>query len=652
MKKIFIAVAVLLLNINAQSQDTTKTLQEVMVTANKFPAKTSLTGKVATIITREQIEKSGSRDLSQLLTEQSGMFVNGANSNPGKDKGIYLRGAKVDYTLILVDGVPLYDPSGIGSNFDIRLLSIDNIERIEILKGSQSTLYGSDAMAGVINVITKKAAQKPLSVSGTFDYGSYNTIRGNISLNGTKQKVNYNINYAVMKAAGINEATDTIKSYLHETDRDGYMQNNLSVKLGLTPNKNISIQPYFRFSSFSQDYDQGAFTDELDLSSVNKNIQAGVKNEINIGKLKLNILYNFNKNNRTYIDDSLKSRNGYDIYSKGTYNGIEQFADIFLFYPVSKAFKFTGGADFRSSNSDQSYHSIGYYGPFNSDLGRDSLKQHQFGVYGALVWNTQKGFNAELGGRLNNHSAYGNNFVFNFNPSYLLKEQWKIFGNISSAYKTPTLYQLYSEYGNKRLSPETALTLEGGLQYYDKRNKFNSRLIYYNRIAKDAITFFTDPNTFESYYINQDLQKDHGLEMEAGFSFGKNSSLNLNYAFVDGQITTKNFGKDTSYFNLIRRPKSTFGLNISGKINNHISYRAGLLSVGKRTDITYDAFYNAIMIDLKNYILLNVYTEYAFSKSKFKIFVDLRNLTNTKYAETYGFNVSGINAYLGFRFNY
>jgi vitamin B12 transporter len=134
MKKNFFAAAVLFISIAAQAQDSTKTLNEVVVAANKFPTKTSLTGKVVTVITREQLERSGGKDLAQVLTEQTGIFINGANSNAGKDKGVYLRGAKVDHTLITIDGVPVYDPSGIGSNFDIRLLSVDQIERIEILK--------------------------------------------------------------------------------------------------------------------------------------------------------------------------------------------------------------------------------------------------------------------------------------------------------------------------------------------------------------------------------------------------------------------------------------------------------------------------------------------------------------------------------------
>ncbi len=657
-KKIFIAAAVFISNqLQAQqpapiiSGDSTKDLNEVFVTANKFPNKTSLTGKVVIVITREELEKSGGKDLAQVLTEQAGLYVNGANSNAGKDKSVYLRGAKIDYILITVDGVPVYDPSGIGSNFDIRLLPIDNIERIEILKGSQSTLYGSDAIAGVINIITKKENKKPLSVTGMLGYGSYNTLHANVALSGKSGKIDYNLGYTYYKTAGINEATDTITTP-HITDKDGYDQNSVYASLGFQPNASIRIQPYLRYTKFNGNIDQGAFTDELDYTYTSDNLQAGLKNEFPLGKGKLNVLYNYNSTIRVYIDDSVKSRNGFNIYSKGSYKGHEHFAEAYIVYPFTQYAKLTAGGDFRSSNSDQLYHSISVYGPYKSELGKDSLKQNQLAAYAAIVVNTKKGFNAEMGGRFNHHSSYGNNFVFNFNPSFLIKEQWKLFVNISSAYKTPTLYQLYSDYGNKKLDPETAVTFETGFQFFMKDNIASGRVTYFNRSVKDAIAFFTDPVTFQSYYINQDKQKDHGIELESSVQLCRSTLLKLFYTYTDGSITTKNNGKDTTYFNLIRRPKSSFGVSLGSNITKQLYISTGINVVGKRTDITYDAFFNQVEISLKSYVLWNVYAEYALMKKGLKFFTDLHNITNAKYTEVYGFNTMGFNASVGIRFNF
>jgi len=205
-----------------------------------------------------------------------------------------------------------------------------------------------------------------------------------------------------------------------------------------------------------------------------------------------------------------------------------------------------------------------YSDSYQSGISSDSAKQNQTGVYGAFTYTSKNGLSAEAGGRYNHHSVYGNNFVFNINPSYLVNRRWKLFVNISSAYKVPTLYQLYSEYHNPftALDPEKAITYEGGVQYYSSNNLLNARIAVFKRDVKDGIAFYTDPSTFNSYYINQDEQNDWGFEVEPSINLWKKAQLLLSWAHVDGEITTKNNSKDTSYFNLIRRPKDILGATL------------------------------------------------------------------------------------------
>jgi len=657
-KKIFVVAAMMISSrLLAQDDTTGKSMDEVVMTANKYPNKTSLTGKVLTVITRQQLERSGGKDLSQILTEQTGLYINGANSNAGKDKSVYLRGARVDHTLITIDGVPVYDPSGIGSNFDIRNMAIDNIERIEILKGSQSTLYGSDAIAGVINIITKKPLSKKINTQGVLSYGSNQAFRGNAGISGKNEMIDYNAGYAYFDTKGINEAININNT--SPVDEDGYKQNSLQAVIGFRPNKNIYIKPYVRYSKIEGDIDQGAFTDELDYSFTQKSLQAGVRNEFIIGKTNLNVLYNYNHINRLYIDDSTKSRNGFDVYSRGSYKGSEHFIDAYVYVPFSQLVKLTAGADFRSSSSDQEYFSVGFFGPYASKYAKDSLKQNQVGLYAALNLNTVSGFNIEAGNRLNIHSEYGSNYVFNINPSYLLNlsdqqagKKIKLFANLSSAYRTPSLYQLYSEYGNKNLRPESALTAEGGVQYFSPDNKITGRVTVYSRKVKDVIFFYFNPSTYQSQYINQDKQKDHGVELEASFNLANNIYLKAFYTYVDGEVTTKQSGKDTTYFNLLRRPKNSFGVNLGSQVTDRFYISTNLQAIGKREDAYFDSqTFQTVRVILDSYVLWDVYAEYTFCKNRLKFFVDLRNITNSKYTEVAGFNTLGFNAYGGVRFN-
>lgn len=661
MRKFFVVAALSIsshLFAQVVPQDSSKLMNEVTLTASKFSIKTTQTGKVVTVITRQDIEHAGSRDLAQVITELGGVFINGFNSNLGKEKNIYLRGAKVDYTLITIDGVPVYDASGIGSNFDIRNLSIDNIERIEILKGSQSTLYGSDAIAGVINIITKKGGTKPFSINGIVDYGSFNTFRGNVSINGTQSTFDYNLGFSHNSTNGFSEAKKPVNSTT-VFDKDGYEQNSLQANFGIQAGKLIRIQPFLRYTKFKGDIDQDAFTDETDFTNINKNLQLGVRNTVTVDKDQLNVLYQFTNTDRYYLDDSIKSRNGYYTFYEQAFKGHEHFTEAFLVHSFS-AVKLTAGIDLRSSNTD--YESLSVSPPFppyvpdptitKTVRSGDSTKQNQAGVYAALNY-AHNGFSIEGGGRFNNHSEYGNNYAFNINPSYFFEKRAKLFGNFSSGYRTPSLYQLFSLYGNSELTPETSINIEGGMQLFTTNEKNSLRVLYFNRDIKDVIAFISLPVYPYGGYINQDKQKDHGFEVEANSKFLDKFQFKAIYSYVTGTITTKQNGKDTTFFNLLRRPKSTFNFFASSQLTKAFYINAQFNLIGKRKDVYYDPVsFQPQNITLKHYCLLNFYAEYSLLKNHLKIFADLRNILDKDYSDIYGYNTAGFNAYVGIRFHF
>jgi vitamin B12 transporter len=651
MRKIFVVAAMTISSqLFAQDKDSSKLMNEVTLTASKFSTKTTQTGKVVSVITRQDIEHAGSRDLAQVITELGGVFINGFNSNLGKEKNIYLRGAKVDYTLITIDGVPVYDASGIGSNFDIRNISIDNVERIEILKGSQSTLYGSDAIAGVINIITKKGGTKPFAINGVADYGSFNTFRGSLNINGSQKTFDYNVGYSHVNTNGFSEAKQPANS-TDVFDKDGYHQNSVNANFGLQAGKFVRVQPFFRYTKFKGGLDQDAFADEKDFTNTNKNLQAGVQNILKIGSGQANVRYQFMNTERNYLNDSAQKSTSFFYYDHSDLKAHEHFAEAFLVYPFNKL-KLTAGADFRHSDFDYEATQVSAYGISKSNWSGDSVKQSQVGAYAALNYNIGH-FNIEGGGRFNHHSEYGSNWAFNINPSYLIKNNVKVFGNLSSGYKTPSLYQLFSLYGNKDLKPETSLNAEGGIQVFTKDERGSLRAVYFNRHIEDAIAFFFNLVTYQSFYINQDKQNDHGFEVEANENVSGKLQLKAIYSYVTGKITTKQGGKDTTYFNLLRRPKGTFNFFAGSQLTKALYVNAQLNVVGERKDVYFPPpTYAQQNIVLKTYTLLNFYIEYALLNNRLRVFADLRNILDQHYSDIYGYNTAGFNAYGGIRFHF
>jgi vitamin B12 transporter len=644
MKRIF-AVAALMIGSQLSAQDTT-VLENVIVSANKFSTKTTETGKVVVVISRQDIEKAGSRDLSQVITELGGVFINGYTNNPGKEKNIYLRGAKVEHTLITVDGIPVYDASGIGSNFDIRYFPIDNVEKVEILKGSQGTLYGSDAIAGVINIITKKGGSKP-TLNLNAHYGSFHTRRAGINYSGTKERFSYSLGYNHWSSDGFSEAKKPEGS-TEEFDKDGYSQNNVQANFGYKASDQINILPFVRYSNNKGDLDQDAFTDEKDFTYEARNLQAGIKNSFRINKSQLNLIYQFQHIQRNYLDDS-GSVNGYFIYNKSQYIAREHFAELIAVIPFEN-FRLTAGGDFRRSNTDFEAIQKNIFSPDieTPAYSGDSVQQDQKSFYASLNYNINS-FNFEVGGRFNDHSAYGNNFAYNINPSYLINNRLKVYSNISSGYKVPSLYQLFSEYGNKDLQPEVSMNFEAGMQYFlkDKRSAFRAGV--FKREVKDVIAFFFDPATFQSRYINQDKQDDKGLEVDAKLFFGNKFTITALYSYVDGEIQTRQNGKDTTYFNLLRRPQSILNVSFGAQLTPKLYLSTQLNAVGNSHDVYFDpATFQTSAIDLKNYVILNVYAEYNILK-QLKIFTDFRNVTDSDYSDIYGYNTAGFNAYGGLR---
>jgi len=606
-------------------QDSVKTTQlnEVVVTATKFPKNQVETGKVLTVIDVAQLQRSSGKDISQLLNEQVGLVINGANSNTGKDKSVFLRGAASQYTLIMLDGIPVNDPSGVGGAFDLRLLPVDQVERIEILKGSQSTLYGSDAIAGVINIITKKKGDKPAGGFGTLSYGTYNTFKGNLGVAGSTNILDYNLSYTRFQTDGLSEAKDETST--SDFDKDGYNQNSFQLNLGINPTEQLSIRPFVRYTDFDGKYDAGAFTDDKTAVYTTKLLNYGLTGQYTLEEGAVNLQYG----------RSDTERNFESAFGKFPFKGNFDNAEVFVNHDLGNNFQVLAGINYQNLKMKD----------------ENAVKKNPSNTitspYASFFVKNLIGFSAEVGGRYNSHSVFGGAFTYSINPSYLINNRVKLFANYSTGFKAPTLNELYGQFGaNQNLLPQESKNAEGGIQYLSSEKQFDVRATVFSRKIENVIGYGA------TGYVNLNKQDDYGFEIESTIQVNDQLSIRAFYAFVDGEVTTKTFtNTDTTFNNLIRRPKNSFGVNIGYQITKSLFASVNVKTFGDRKDTFFDLNdFSTKSVNLSAYQLLDIYAEYKLVDGKVRLFVDAKNILNQDYAEVHGYNTLRFNINTGVSF--
>ncbi len=623
---VLIALGLLAPNLTNAQQDSLQSfdLEEVVITATKFPKSRSETGKVITVIDADVLQRSAGKDISQLLNEQAGLVINGANSNPGKDKSVYLRGAKSEYTVFLIDGIPVNDPSGPGGAFDPRMFSLDQLERIEILKGSQSTLYGSDAIAGVINLITKKEGNKPVGGSATVGFGSFGMLKGSGNVQGSTSLVDYQVGYSHMSADGISEAKDI--NNVGGFDKDGFDQNALNVSAGIKLIPSLTLTPFFRYTDYKGEFDGGSFVDD-NSSYTSTLINPGLSSQYKLKKGAVNFLYGHNSTDRKFDGP----------FGPTEYKGRFDNVDLFFNYDLSDKIQLLTGINYQNLKM------------LDTTLATADPEAQLISPYASLFLHNAGRIALEVGGRYNNHSKYGSNTTFSVNPSYNINSGTKVFINYSTGFKAPTLQQLYGAWGaNEDLKPEKSVNMEAGLDVLFN-NKFGTRLTFFSRSVEDVIIY-----TFTNGNINLDQQDDFGFELEPSFKLSDKVNVKAFYSLVDGEVTTKENGKDSTYFNLFRRPKHTFGLNVGVQASSKLFVSLNVKSFSERKDLFFNPenFYTAEQVSLDSYVLIDVYAEYKIISDRLKFFIDLKNILDQDYTEVYGYNTMGINLNTGLNFRF
>jgi vitamin B12 transporter len=623
-----------------QKSSTPTQLEDVIVTANKIEQKQNGTSKVITVISAAQIQQNAGRTIAQLLNEQAGLSLPGALSNLGTVPSIYMRGAASGRTLILLDGAPVGDPSMISNEFDLNLVPLNQVERIEILKGAQSTLYGSDAIGGVINIITKSKG-KPF-VSGALSYGSYGTKQGNLQFNSSINKLNYTIGFENQNADGFSSAKDITNKA--NFDKDGYQNNSFFVKAKYQIDSLWDVQLSSRKTAYSSAIDYGGFMDDRDNEFKNATTMSGLVLKYKKSKTSFQLQYQYTTQDRTYLNDSADKT--YLIYENNQYAGKTHFADAFLSTPIHKNVQWIVGTDFRYGSYNQSYEALGQGWAYA--FSTNDTFQFQNALYTSVLINDNaKKWLLELGARYNNHNRFGNNQTFTFNPSYALTDQVRLVASVSTGFKAPSLYQLGNndqQGNNNQLKAETSFNTEFGLSF--KKGDVFARAVYYNRTIKNGI----DYNNINFQYFNFIQQKVNGLEIEIQHPLNQQHHFSLNYTLMNGQETNQNriTNTDTVTYNyLLKRPKHSLNAQWNYAINS--KWSASLMGrfISERKDV---GGYGVPDVTLGYYTLLNASLQYKWSK-RISVFANGQNLLNDNFSEVNGYNAIGRMIQFGIRLN-
>ena len=570
-------------------------LNEVVISATRTNSNTIELANSISIIDAEQISNSNSNNVFDILKNETGISFTRQGGN-GTLSNIYLRGANSSHTLVLIDGVELNltnDPSGV---YDFSTLPADNIDRIEVLRGPQSTLYGSDALTGVINIITKKGTGSP-KFSLLTEGGSYNTYKGVLGLNGSVKKFNYSTAISRTGSDGFSAASEKYGN----TEKDGYTFNNVSSVLGYDFSNNAEFNLFTHFTKSKADYDQfgGMFGD--DPTYVFNQEEYSFRGE---GKFKLldgnwnqKIGLSFIRNMRKYSFDT-SSASVY--YSHSLYDGRKYKLDWQNDFRLAKSNLLTAGVELEFDEASSEYYSYNYIllPDYASVIPKKDSRT--FGAYIQDQLKFDEGFFITAGLRLDNHNKFGSQFTYRLAPAFLLWETGTKFkATIGTGFKAPSLYFLYDpSYGNEALKPEKSFGWDAGIeQYFFSQNLTIGTTFFYNKFS-DMFGF--DYTTFKTININQAVTKGVELFLEA--KPVKELNLKANYTYTEARdISPNSVNFDTK---LLRRPQSKVGFFTSYTFNPRANMNAEIIWVGNREDIDFSTIMQRT--ELKGYVLLNL----------------------------------------------
>jgi vitamin B12 transporter len=709
------SAALLLYRFSAEAQTDTTATPEVVITATRSEKNPEEVARSITIVSSDQIRKSGANTVAEVLSSQEGIYIVGTGQNPGQLQNVFMRGANSNQVTIMIDGVRLTDPSSTDNAIDLSELSLLDIDRIEIVRGSHSTLYGSSAIGGVINIITKKVQKPGLHSStslrsGTFGKGTSAFIENGYLSYTHKSGLYTSGEIYNNNTRGLDATVDTSTNsndYQHKhREKDNFNKTDLVGKIGYR-SENLNAYVSYRHVRQKADIDKAAFTDDdnyiIDLKR--KLITYGAGYKLN-KKISLSYIGGLTYLTRVALDDSsaVDDAGNYDHnYFRGTYKGSNSTNELQLNYQGKGITLVAGGTSFTERMTFNTYFFSSAFGIYQSEQNLDTLNIHvrtlsgfiHANLDGSILNEKYKKFGLGLGVRNSSHSLFGNNLTYEINPSIKLNGDGLLYASWTTGFNAPSLYQLYSPdkdftsaitRGNNTLKPETSTSLEFGFKQKVNDN-ISYSICYFKTVVRNSIDYVylwdknrpVDSLSFADYrgdtYLNIGTQTNQGIEIAVSSKVSEKFYVSVNTSLISGKLdynpsnidnahTQGNhvqifangafLNKEVSSTGLVRRP-SMANLNLTYKPTERLYIGTWIRYAGARNDVFYNSAlgpFGALSTKgINDYTLVDLTAGYRIRKG-LTASLRIANIFDLKYSEIFGYTSQRRGFYLNIRYSF
>ena len=586
-------------------QDNNRNLMPVVVTASRIEQLQKDAIPSASVITSDMIRKKQPADVLTLLRQEAGISI-AQSGGPGSQASVFIRGANSNQVLVLIDGVPIRDSSSIGSPMALEHILPDQIERIEIVRGNVSAIYGSGAIGGVIQIFTKRG-EGPPSVNLSAGAGSNHTTKLSAGVSGKTEEIRYALGVTRFKTNGFS-AMNTSQYPNENPDNDGDRNININAVISREWSKGNEFGARLYAFDAKYEYDGGGY---------------GLPNQKDDGKSREWTAAAFSKNRFTSNWDSTVTlsqaeikRNTYtrrSAYGDSDYHfksetSLAQWTNQIVLTPDWIA---TAGADIAREKAD-----IGEPRKF-------SRTNHS--LYAGLNGKVDNQ-HFQINARYDHVEKSGSDTAGYLGYGYDLTSSWKLVASASTAFLAPTLYQVYDPYnGNRNLKAERSRSYEAGLQYASGVTLI--RGTFFDTRTRDMIDWVSTGG-WSGQYFNVGKVKNKGFEL--------NGLTQLAGMDIRGNLTLQDPKDREAGKQLSRRAKTIASLDVSKKL--------GFWHVGG--DIHYEEHRPDGQHRLPAYVLVNLNTRYQISKD-ISVFARIENLFNRDYQTVYGYNQSDRGFFVG-----